>query len=62
MAKADTEKPKKAARPKPKLSDEERHERFVALAHEIEAKKTQASFDRAFDVVVKGRIATRREG
>jgi hypothetical protein len=56
MEKADAknEKPKRRPKPKPKpkLLDEERHERFVSMAHEVEADETPASFDRAFDKVV----------
>jgi hypothetical protein len=38
---------------KPKLSDAERHERFVAMAKEVEAPETPESFEKAFDEVVR---------
>lgn len=38
---------------KPKLTDAERHKRFVQVAREIEADESPASFDRAFAKVVK---------
>ncbi|BDV38155.1 hypothetical protein DSM21852_14080 [Methylocystis bryophila] len=53
MAKAGTEKPK--AKPKseakPKLTDTERHKRFVAMAREIGAEESQESCYRAFATV-----------
>jgi hypothetical protein len=39
--------------PKPKLSDAERHKRFVAMAREIEADESLEAFDRAFRRVTK---------
>jgi hypothetical protein len=38
---------------KPKLTDAERHKRFVEMAREVEAEETPKSFDRAFAKVVK---------
>ncbi len=34
--------------PKPKLTDAERHKRFVEMAREVEADETPEGFDRAF--------------
>ncbi len=53
MAKADTEKPKAKAKTKPKLTDKERHKRFVAVAREIGTDESREGFDRAFQRVVK---------
>ncbi len=33
---------------KPKLTDEERHRRFVDMAREVEASESPKAFDRAF--------------
>jgi hypothetical protein len=44
---------------KSKLSDAERHARFVAMAKEVAVDESPGAFDRAFDrVIVQG---TRRE-
>jgi hypothetical protein len=43
--------PKKHA-PKPKLTDAERHQRFVDMAHKVEASENPEDFDRAFKKVV----------
>jgi hypothetical protein len=43
------QKPKAAH--KPKLTDAERHRRFVDMAHEVEADESPESFDIAFDKV-----------
>lgn len=48
-------KPRRKPKPKPKLSDDARHKRFVEMAHEVEACERQESFDCAFDKVVKKR-------
>ncbi len=45
-------KAKSAKTPKPKLTDAERHNRFVSMAHEVQADESPGSFDRAFDKVV----------
>ena len=34
---------------KPKLTDAERHKRFVAMARKVEASEKATDFDRAFD-------------
>jgi hypothetical protein len=52
MAKAAIGKPKAETKPKPKLTDKERHKRFVEMAHEIEADESPEAFDRAFDKVM----------
>ncbi len=43
-----------ATEPKPaKLTDEQRHARFVEMAHEVEASAEVEAFDRAFRRVVR---------
>jgi len=39
---------KPAAKPKPKLTDAERHRRFVQMAREVGASESQKAFDKAF--------------
>jgi hypothetical protein len=39
--------------PKPKLTDAERHKRFVAMAKEVDASEDPKDFERAFSAVVK---------
>jgi hypothetical protein len=39
---------KPVTKPKPKLTDAERHKRFVEMAHEVEADEAPEAFDRAF--------------
>ncbi|TLG77811.1 hypothetical protein [Methylocystis sp. B8] len=51
MAKAVTRKPKARAKPKPKLTDAERHKRFVDVARDIEASTDANDFDEAFEKV-----------
>ncbi|MGD9657473.1 MAG: hypothetical protein AB7U61_07500 [Methylocystis sp.] len=53
MAKADTAKPKAKAKTKPKLTDKERHKRFVEMAHSVEADDRPEAFERAFELVVQ---------
>ncbi len=36
---------------RPKLTDTERHKRFVDMAHEVKAEEGPEAFDRAFDRV-----------
>jgi hypothetical protein len=36
---------------KPKLTDAERHKRFVDMAHEVEASEDPKDFDKAFKEV-----------
>jgi hypothetical protein len=55
MAKAGSEKPKAKAAKKPKLTDAERHKRFIDMAHEVEAEESPEAFDRAFDKVAKAK-------
>lgn len=45
------EKPKKAKPKNPKLTDAERHERFVQMAHEVEASTDENDFEKAFSSV-----------
>ena len=48
-----------AKRPaKPKLTDAERHKRFVAMAREVEADEKPEAFDRAFKQVTKRKGST----
>jgi hypothetical protein len=37
----------------PKLTDAERHARFLAMAHDVEASEDPRAFDRAFEDVAK---------
>jgi hypothetical protein len=39
--------------PKPKLTDAERHARFVETARAVEVDESPEAFDRAFEKVVK---------
>ena len=39
--------------PKPRLTDRERHARFVAMAREVEASDEPEAFERAFERVVR---------
>ncbi len=57
MEKAESEKPKAKPKrePKPKLTDAERHKRFVDVAHEVEADESPDVFDRAFDRIAKSK-------
>jgi hypothetical protein len=48
--------PKKTT--KPKLTDE-RHKRFVEMAHEVEASKSPKAFDKAFRRVTSTQSASR---
>jgi hypothetical protein len=45
-----TQKPKRER--KPKLTDAERHKRFLDVAREVEASDDPKDFDKAFDKVV----------
>ena len=40
-----------ADKPKPKLSDAERHARFKDMAREVEASKDARDFDEAFETI-----------
>ena len=42
----------KRTEPKPKLTDEEQHKRFVDMAHEVEAPQKAEDFEDAFKKVV----------
>jgi hypothetical protein len=44
----------------PKLSDAERHKRFVDMAHEVEASENPKDFDEAFKKVTSPPSAGRR--
>jgi hypothetical protein len=41
------------AKPKPKLTDAERHKRFVDMAREVGASDDAKAFDKAFKKVVE---------
>ena len=43
---------KSAAKPKPKLTDADRHKRFVDMAREVGASDDPKAFDKAFKKVV----------
>lgn len=43
---------------KPKLTDAERHKRFVAMAREVEASDSPKAFDKAFRRVAKASPTT----
>jgi hypothetical protein len=45
-----TAKPKR----KPKLTDAERHKRFIEMAREVKASEKPEDFDRAFTQVISG--------
>jgi hypothetical protein len=47
-----TAKPKPKPKP-PKLTDAERHARFVEMAREVGVDESPGAFDRAFDKVIK---------
>ena len=50
-----TKHAKQAAKRKPKLTDAERHKRFVEMARKIGASEDSKDFDRAFKRVVPSR-------
>jgi len=41
--------------PKPKLTDAERHKRFVDMAREVEASEKPEDFERAFRKIVRAK-------
>jgi hypothetical protein len=45
--------------PKPKLTDAQRHKRFVEMAREVEASESPKAFDRAFKRVISTQSASR---
>ena len=48
-------------KPKPKLTDAERHKRFVAMAREVEADERPEAFDRAFKrITSKPKVSSKR--
>jgi len=51
MTKEKAAKAKPKPVPKAKLSDAERHQRFVDMAHEVEADERPEAFDEAFNKV-----------
>lgn len=52
--------PKRTA--KPKLTDEERHKRFVDMAKEVEADEREEAFEKAFSTVTAPQKVVRRGG
>lgn len=51
---------KETPAPKHKLTDAERHRRFVDMAHEVEADEGPKAFDRAFEKVVSPKLKESR--
>ncbi len=47
-----------ARKPKPKLTDAERYERFVKLAHDVEADETAKGADKAFTRIAQSNRGT----
>jgi hypothetical protein len=45
--------PKKPTPSKPKLTDAERHKRFVDMAREVEASEDPKDFEKAFNEIVR---------
>jgi hypothetical protein len=56
MAKA--EKPVEKPKAKPKLTDAERHRRFVETAHAVEADESEEAFEKAFKKVAEPKKVT----
>ncbi len=52
----------KTASGKTKLTDAERHKRFVDMAHEVQAEENTDAFDRAFDKLSIKTIAEGPDG
>ena len=52
----------KESKSKPKLSDAERHKRFVDMAKEVEASEEQKDFDQAFTQVASKKEAHPKTG
>lgn len=52
MVKPPVKPPKKKAEAKAKLTDKERHVRFVDVARTVDADETPEAFDKAFDKVL----------
>ena len=48
--------------PNPKLTDAERHKRFVEMAREVEASESPKDFDAAFKKVTKRRLKSLQPG
>jgi hypothetical protein len=42
---------------KPKLTDAQRHKRFVEMAREVEASESPKAFDRVFKVVISAPLS-----
>jgi hypothetical protein len=57
MAKAEKAKAEEKSKPKPKLTNKERHKRFVDMAHEVEADESTEAFDRAFEKVIHTKLS-----
>ena len=45
----------KAKKTQPKLTEAERHKRFVEMAHEVGASEDPEAFDKAFRAVTKSK-------
>ena len=50
----------KSKRKPPKLTDAERHERFVAMAREVEAADDPKALDRVFKKVASAKSSSRK--
>jgi hypothetical protein len=51
-----------AKKPKPKLTDAERHKRFVTVAREVGADESSKAFDKAFAKVVRVKPKPSKQG
>ena len=58
MARKTATKAKRKA--KPKLTAADRHKRFVAMAHEVEADERPEAFEKAFSAVVEPKSPGRK--
>jgi hypothetical protein len=61
MTEKKTARPKVKPAPKPKLTDAERHKRFVDMAREVDADESQEAFDKAFQRVTGGQTRPQDE-
>jgi hypothetical protein len=55
-------RPKRKQRPKPKLSDKEQSERFVATARELGVDETGESFEKAAALIFRPKAGSRKRG
>jgi hypothetical protein len=52
--------PTTKTKPKPKLTNAERHKRFVDMAREVGADESPEAFDRAFELVIPLRLTSQK--